>query len=122
MRSRRRAFALIVAAALAAVTMTVAVGAVVATFAEAAVTPAVACTYPAWAEGVSYKVGDRVTYLGHAYQALQANTPPVGAGWTPVAVPALWQDLGACTGGTTPASPTPSRTTASPSPTPSRTT
>jgi chitinase len=115
MRSRRRAFALIVAAGVATVTMTVAIGAVVATFAEAAVTPAVSCSYPTWAEGVSYKVGDRVTYMGHAYQALQANTPPVGAGWTPVAVPALWQDLGACTGGTTPASPTP--TTASPTPT-----
>jgi chitinase len=108
MRSRRRAFALIVAAAVATVTVTVAVGAVVVTFAEAAVS----CSYPAWAEGVSYKVGDRVTYMDHTYQALQANTPPVGAGWTPVAVPALWQDLGACSG--TPASATP--TTASPSP------
>nr|WP_239133865.1 glycosyl hydrolase family 18 protein [Rugosimonospora africana] len=92
-----------------------------------AVTPLVACTYPAWAEGTSYAAGARVTYQGHAYQALQANTPPVGAGWTPVAVPALWQDLGACTGGTTPAtpSPTPSASAshpASPSPTPSHTT
>jgi chitinase len=90
-----------------------------------AAAPLIACTYPAWAEGTSYAAGARVTYQGHAYQALQANTPPVGAGWTPVAVPALWQDLGACSGGTTPSSPSPSPSpsrTASPSPSPSRTT
>jgi chitinase len=122
MRSRRRAFALIVGVATGIATMLLTVGVIFAPAGQAAVTPMVACTYPAWAEGVSYQVGDRVTYQGHAYQALQANTPPVGAGWTPAAVPALWTDLGACTGGTTPASPSPSRTTTSPSPSPSRTT
>lgn len=80
--------------------VSVGTGLVVSATASAAVTPLVACTYPNWAEGTSYNVGDRATYQGHAYEALQANTPPVGAGWTPVAVPALWKDLGACTGGT----------------------
>jgi len=111
---------LMVGVATAVVTMTLALGVLLAPSGQAAVTPAVACSYPAWAEGTSYKIGDRVTYQGHAYQAIQANTPPVGAGWTPVAVPALWQDLGACTGGTTPPPPPP--TTSGPSPTPSRTT
>ncbi|GIH16630.1 carbohydrate-binding protein [Rugosimonospora africana] len=131
MSSRRRTFALAAAISLGIATMTAAMGLLFAPSGQAAVntavTPLVACTYPAWAEGTSYAAGARVTYQGHAYQALQANTPPVGAGWTPVAVPALWQDLGACTGGTTPAtpSPTPSASAshpASPSPTPSHTT
>jgi chitinase len=107
--------------------MSATMGLVFAPSGQAAVTPLVACTYPAWAEGTPYAVGARVTYQGHAYEALQANTPPPGAGWTPAAVPALWKDLGACTGSTTPPSPTPSpsRTSApspTPSPTPSRTT
>jgi chitinase len=125
MRSRRRATALAAGVTLTIAAMTAAMGLLFAPSGQAAVnaavTPLVACAYPAWAEGTSYAVGARVTYQGHAYQALQANTPPVGAGWTPVAVPALWQDLGACTGGTTPSSPSPSpsRTT---SPSPSHTT
>ncbi len=45
-------------------------------------------TAPAWAEGVAYKVGDRVTYSGTVYQCAQAHTSQ--AGWTPPAVPALW--------------------------------
>ncbi|WBC15907.1 glycosyl hydrolase family 18 protein [Micromonospora sp. WMMA1998] len=72
----------------------------------------VACDAPAWAEGVTWTAGGRAGYGGRLYQALVTHTPPVGAGWTPAAVPALWTDLGACTGGTP--SPTP---TASPSPT-----
>lgn len=131
MSSRRRAPVLAAAISLSIATMTAAIGLLFAPSGQAAVntavTPLVACAYPAWAEGTSYAAGDRVTYQGHAYQALQANTPPVGAGWTPVAVPALWQDLGACTGGTTPASPSPTPSPsashpASPSPTPSHTT
>ncbi|HEV2346679.1 MAG TPA: carbohydrate-binding protein, partial [Actinocrinis sp.] len=114
MRTRRRANPFMAAAVIAAVTMTVAVGALLAPSGQAAAT--VACSGPAWAEGTSYKVGDQVTYMGHEYQALQANTPPVGAGWTPVAVPALWQDLGACTAGTTSPSASASATTSSASP------
>lgn len=42
-----------------------------------------------WAVGVAYSVGDEVTYSGHTYRCLQAHTSQ--AGWTPAAVPALWQ-------------------------------
>ena len=43
----------------------------------------VACTAPAWAEGVSYAAGAQVTYGGRLYRARVAHTPPVGAGWEP---------------------------------------
>ncbi|KAB1111155.1 glycoside hydrolase family 18, partial [Micromonospora aurantiaca] len=66
----------------------------------------VACDAPAWAEGVTWTAGSRVTYNGRLYQALVTHTPPAGAGWNPAAVPALWTDLGACTGGTPSPSPT----------------
>lgn len=46
----------------------------------------------AWSYPVAYKVGDEVTYNGRLYRCLQAHTSQ--AGWTPTAVPALWQDLG----------------------------
>lgn len=42
-----------------------------------------------WAVGVAYSVNDMVTYLGNSYKCLQAHTSQ--AGWTPAAVPALWQ-------------------------------
>ena len=41
-----------------------------------------------WAYPVAYAVGAEVTYLGLRYRCLQAHTSQ--AGWTPVAVPALW--------------------------------
>ncbi|SCG40501.1 glycosyl hydrolase family 18 protein [Micromonospora humi] len=78
-------------------------------------TALVACDAPTWAEGVTWTAGSRAGYAGRLYQALVTHTPPAGAGWTPAAVPALWTDLGACTGGT----PSPSPTTRPPSPTPS---
>ena len=56
----------------------------------------VACTAPAWAEGVSYSVGAKVTYLNRSYEARSAHTAPPGSGWNPVAAPSLWLDLGAC--------------------------
>ena len=43
----------------------------------------------AWAAGVAYTVGQQVTYQGSTYTCLQAHTSQ--AGWTPTAVPALWQ-------------------------------
>lgn len=43
---------------------------------------------PEWQTGVSYSVGDRVTYQGTEYECLQAHTSQ--AGWNPAAVPALW--------------------------------
>lgn len=42
-----------------------------------------------WATEVTYKVNDIVTYQGSTYKCLQAHTSQ--AGWTPSAVPALWQ-------------------------------
>ena len=42
----------------------------------------------AWAVGVAYKVGDRVTYQGKTYRCLQAHTSI--ATWHPDVVPALW--------------------------------
>ena len=42
-----------------------------------------------WAVGVAYSVSDEVTYSGATYRCLQAHTSQ--AGWTPAAVPALWQ-------------------------------
>src|SRR5262245_19879559 len=51
---------------------------------------------PAWAEGTAYAAGAQVTYQGRLYRARVAHTPPVGAGWNPVAAASLWEDLGAC--------------------------
>ncbi|MCP9969274.1 hypothetical protein LUX57_32255 [Actinomadura madurae] len=41
--------------------------------------PLIACTYPAWAEGASYKVGDKVVHGGHGYEAIVAHTAHPGA-------------------------------------------
>lgn len=43
----------------------------------------------AWAAGVAYKIGDKVTYSGKTYQCLQAHTSI--ATWQPPVVPALWK-------------------------------
>lgn len=43
----------------------------------------------AWQPGVTYAVNDEVTYNGATYRCLQGHTSQ--AGWTPTAVPALWQ-------------------------------
>jgi chitinase len=51
----------------------------------------------AWAVGVAYSVGTRVTYQGRTYQCRQAHTSQ--ADWTPSAVASLWLDLGPTTGG-----------------------
>src|SRR6478752_3646506 len=108
MSARRRAFALVIGAAVVIATGLAFMPSSGA--ALAGVTPQVACSAPQWAEGTSYAVGAKVTYNGHMYQALVAHTPPAGAGWNPAATPALWKDLGACTGGGT----TPPPTTAPP--------
>lgn len=44
-----------------------------------------------WTTGVAYKVNDIVVYSGSNYKCIQAHTSQ--AGWTPTAVPALWQKL-----------------------------
>ncbi|NMO18445.1 glycosyl hydrolase [Pyxidicoccus fallax] len=51
----------------------------------------------AWAPGVFYPVGARVSYSGRDYECRQAHTSQ--ADWTPTAVPALWLDLGPSSGG-----------------------
>jgi len=99
MRSTKRWIAL----ATGAVTVLAALTVTPAAFAAAGdAVVMVACTAPAWAEGTPYAVGARVTYNGRLYQARVAHTPPPGAGWNPVAAASLWEDLGACDGGTTP--------------------
>ncbi|MDG6104543.1 hypothetical protein Daura_08215 [Dactylosporangium aurantiacum] len=45
-------------------------------------------TTPAWAVGVAYPVGARVTYQGGGYVCRQAHTSQ--ADWPPAATPALW--------------------------------
>lgn len=63
-------------------------------------TPSSKCAgVAAWSgNSVSYKVGNKVTYLEsgatHLFNCQIANTSQPG--WTPTAAPALWQDLGAC--------------------------
>jgi hypothetical protein len=59
---------------------------------------------PAWQAGVAFSVGQQVTYQdathpNHLYKCLQAHTSLTG--WEPPNVPALWQDLGAYSGGAT---------------------
>ncbi|MET9091455.1 carbohydrate-binding protein [Streptomyces cyaneofuscatus] len=44
-----------------------------------------------WAAGTTYAVGATVTYGGATYRCLQGHTAQ--AGWTPAAVPALWQRI-----------------------------
>ena len=44
-----------------------------------------------WRVGVAYGVGDVVLYAGRQYRCRQAHTSQ--AGWTPVAVPALWEEM-----------------------------
>ncbi|MEO3823273.1 glycosyl hydrolase family 18 protein [Actinomadura sp. B10D3] len=67
--------------------------------------PLIACTYPAWAEGASYKVGDKVVHDGRGYEAIVAHTAHPGAGWNPASTPTLWRGLGACDGTTPPTTP-----------------
>ena len=52
---------------------------------------AVALAAPAWKEGVSYSVGQRVSYLGLEYICIQAHTAWVGANWNPKDTSSLWR-------------------------------
>jgi len=54
------------------------------------------CTAPNWAEDVAYSTGAVVNYGGKSYKCLQPHTSQPG--WTPAAVPALWQETGTCSG------------------------
>ena len=46
-------------------------------------------TTPQWGIGVSYSIGDLVTYNGQVYKCIQAH--PSQPGWEPPNAPALWQ-------------------------------
>ncbi|WP_426504151.1 carbohydrate-binding protein [Dactylosporangium sp. McL0621] len=113
MRSRRRTLALAAGAALTIVTGMILVPMLNAQAATTAIQAA--CTAPTWAEGNTYTVGTQVTYQGHTYQALQTHTAYPGAGWTPSTTPALWKDLGTCTGGGGPTTPPPTTPSGVPS-------
>ncbi|MEO7164992.1 MAG: carbohydrate-binding protein [Bdellovibrionia bacterium] len=73
-----------------------------------------------WAEGFQYNRGDVVSYQGKSYICLQSHFAYKGAGWNPVATPALWQPGGNCSGPTPSPRPTP-RPTPAPTPRPSPT-
>ncbi|WP_373974079.1 S8 family serine peptidase [Chitinibacter sp. SCUT-21] len=71
------------------------------------VTPApVTGCYTAWAEGKTYVAGDLVTYDGRNYRARSTHVAHIGANWNPKASITLWQDIGACTGGSSTPAPT----------------
>jgi chitinase len=115
MRLRRRAFALVIGAAMIAVTgLTLIPNSGAAVVGDTPRAILVACTAPAWAEGTSYAVGAQVTYTGRLYQALVAHTAFAGAGWNPAATPTLWRDLGACDGAVPPPPSSPPPTTRPP--------
>ncbi|HSC79992.1 MAG TPA: carbohydrate-binding protein [Chitinolyticbacter sp.] len=52
-------------------------------------TPVAGCS--AWQEGRAYSIGECVSYNGRQFSCLIAHTAPVGGGWTPEVVPALWK-------------------------------
>jgi len=72
---------------------------------------------PPWRVGISITVGEILSFNGDNWKAIQAETQTVD-GWQPPNVPALWSDMGPCSGGTPTPTPTP---TATPTPTPSPT-
>jgi len=52
---------------------------------------------PVWnGNFVAYATGSKVTYNNELYQCIQGHTSEPN--WMPPAVPALWKDLGSCTG------------------------
>src|SRR5215472_13377023 len=72
---------------------------------------------PPWQIGISITVGEVLSFNGHNWKAIQAETQTVD-GWQPPNTPALWSDLGPCSGSGGGPTPTPTPT---PSPTPSPT-
>jgi len=74
---------------------------------------------PPWRVGISITVGEILSFNGDNWKAIQAETQTVD-GWQPPNVPALWSDMGPCSGGTPTPTPTPTPT-ATPTPTPSPT-
>jgi hypothetical protein len=66
----------------------------------------------AWSAGQAETIGTLVTFGGREFKCLQAHTSQ--AGWEPPNAPALWSDMGACSGAATP-TPTSSRGSCTPS-------
>ncbi len=81
-------------------------------------TPTVPGTYPAWSASASYAKGDRVTYQGAAYEAVQPYRGVGDPTW--ITAQSLWRPV--VSAGTGTPTPTPQPTsTPSPSPTPTPT-
>ena len=68
--------------------------------------PPVAGCYVAWSKGKSFTAGDLVTFDGRNYKARLTHVAYGGAKWNPrnpkASLNFLWQDVGACTGNSTP--------------------
>jgi chitinase len=80
-----------------------------------------ACAQP-WQVGMAITVGEVVSFGGHNWKAIQGGYTTID-GWQPPNTPALWTDLGPCSGSSpspTP-TPTPTATPTPPPPTPSPT-
>src|SRR5215471_1756721 len=74
---------------------------------------------PPWQVGIQITVGEVLSFNGHNWKAIQGGYTTID-GWQPPNTPALWSDLGPCSGsgGPTP-TPTPTpRPTPTPTPTP----
>lgn len=67
--------------------------------ADSAAISAACASAPVWKEGVAYTAGSFVQFQGKAYKVIQSHTSL--AGWTPAAVPALFQEVGDCGSGAT---------------------
>src|SRR5271156_3825484 len=68
-----------------------------ATSSEQALSASQCATAKPWAEWVAYSVGQLVTDGGSTFECLQAHTSEPG--WTPEAVPALWEPVQCATSG-----------------------
>ena len=55
------------------------------------------CASKTWVMGNTYNLGDVVSSRGRNYKVIQAHTV-YASNWNPENAPALWQDLGECTG------------------------
>src|SRR5262249_4921945 len=53
---------------------------------------------PPWQVGIPITVGEVLSFNGHNWQAIQGGYTTIN-GWEPPNTPALWSDLGPCSGG-----------------------
>src|SRR6516162_6859492 len=76
---------------------------------------------PPWQVGIQITVGEVLSFNGHNWKAIQGGYTTVD-GWQPPNTPALWSDLGPCSGSGSTPTPTPTPTPApTPTPTPAPT-